>query len=99
MESEISPLENVLDLKVENFSYEQQYLSTILEQKITNPNQVKTIATFDFFVNKTVATEVQTGFNPRVDQHICFKNVVDDFYLNFIRKENILVEFYQVKGA
>lgn len=29
---------------------------------------------------------------------ICFKNVVDDFYLNFIEKENILVEFYSVRG-
>ena len=98
MESELNALENVLDLKIETITYEQQFMGTILDQKITNPNQIKTVATFDFFVNRTVPTEVQTGFNPRVNQVICFKNVVDDFYLNFIAKEFILVEFYSVKG-
>jgi hypothetical protein len=95
-ESEILPTENVLDLRISEVQYEKMPINGIFGLQEILPNAIKTFMTFDFFNNETMNTELKTGYDPQFDTIFCFKNTVDDFYLNYLSKNHIIAELFAV---
>ena len=98
-ETDISPAENVLDLRISEIQFETSQLNRVLNLSETLPQAVQTFATVDFFINETKNTDLKTGYSPAFDTIFCFKNTVDDFYLKYLSQESMVVEVFAVKGS
>ena len=98
-ESEILPLENVLDLRLSEIQFNKKNINEVLGLKDAMPSAIKTFVTFDFFINETKHTDLKHGYEPQFDTIFCFKNTVDDFYLRYLEKEFITAEVFAVKGT
>ena len=97
-ESEILPLENVLDLRISEIVYDKKEMNKLLGLSEVSPNSIKTFTTVDFFINETKHTDLKHGYDPQFDTIFCFKNTVDDFYLKYLSQEFINVEVFALKG-
>eukprot|EP00347_Sterkiella_histriomuscorum_P001912 403370193 len=93
-ESEIAPQENVLDLVINTGELNKNKLSQLLGHKELLPGAVQTFVTVDFYNHETRTTELAEGFEPNYSTQFSFKNNVDDFYVGFIEKNYIIVEFF-----
>lgn len=59
---------------------------------------VQSFLTVDFFNHDTQHTEVKSGFSPKVNQKFSFRNNADDFYLNYLQSQMMVVEVYMIMG-
>lgn len=48
----------------------------------------------DFYNHETKTSELSEGFEPNYSTQFSFKNNVDDFYIGYIEKNYINVEFF-----
>jgi hypothetical protein len=60
------------------------------------PNAVQTFITVDFFNHDTKHTDLSQGYEANFNTIFSFKNIVDDFYLNYLDKEYIIAEIFMV---
>jgi len=98
-ESNIGPSENVLDLRISDIQFDHQMLKELLGLSADSKENLRTFATFEFYNNQIVHTDLKPGFNPQFDTIFCFKNVVDNFYLKYLEKESIKAEIFVVKES
>lgn len=98
-EADLGPTENILDLTVFDVEYDQQVIARqILNMDHPMESAVQSFLTVDFFNHDTQNTEVKSGFNPKINQKFSFRNNVDEFYLNYLTNQMMLVEVYMIMG-
>jgi|APSaa5957512535_1039671.scaffolds.fasta_scaffold60214_1 hypothetical protein len=73
-ESDILPLENVLDLRVSEIEFEKSQINDVLGMREALDNAIKTFVTLDFFNHDTRNTDMITGYNPNFKTLFSFKN-------------------------
>lgn len=93
-ESEISPQENVMDLLVSRANFDKQKLSQIMGSSEVLSSAVQTFVTVDFFNHETKHGGLCEGFDPAYQTQFSFKNQVDDFYIQFLEKNTMVLEFF-----
>ena len=98
-ESEMTPQENILDLRLSEIEFNPLQINEILGMKDALPSAVQTFVTLDFFNHATKHTDLASGYKPEVNTVFSFKNAVDDFYLDYLKSEFILAEVYIVKAG
>ena len=99
-ESEVTPQENVMDLVVSKAQFDRQRLSQILGNTKENllPSAIQTFVTVDFYNHDTRNGDLAEGFEPNYATQFSFKNQVDDFYLQFLEKNTLVMEFFLTRA-
>lgn len=92
-ESEISPQENVLDLLVSRATFDKQRLSQLLGTEV-----LQSFVTVDFFNHETKHSGLSEGFEPAYQTQFSFKNGVDDFYIQYLEKNVMVLEFFVTRA-
>ena len=92
-ESEISPQENVLDLLVNRVTFDKQKLAQLLGTEV-----IQSFVTVDFFNHETKHSSLAEGFEPSYQTQFSFKNAVDDFYIQYLEKNIMLLEFFVTRA-
>ena len=99
-ESEIKPEENILDLRVTTASIDRTLFTTVTNGNEVMPADVKTFLAVDFYNHETKSTDMAEGFEPIYNTLFSFKNTSDDFYIQYLKKDYILVDvFYAPKPS
>lgn len=93
-ETEIGPIENLLDLRITQASIDRVSLAKLFSGKDNLPANLKTFLAVDFYNHDTKTTDLADGDDPRFDTLFSFKNTVDDFYLSHLEKDTILVDVF-----
>ena len=96
-ETEIGPIENLLDLRISTASLDRAQLAQILGENGGHDVSLGHFTTFlavDFYNHDTKTTDLADGDDPRFDTLFSFKNTVDDFYLSHLEKDTILVDVF-----
>lgn len=93
-ETEIGPIENLLDLRITQASIDRVSLAKLFSGKDNVPANLKTFLAVDFYNHDTKTTDLADGDDPRFDTLFSFKNTVDDFYLSHLEKDTILVDVF-----
>ena len=88
----------MLDLRFSQIELEHRWINSILGMKDALPSTVQTFITVDFFDHDTKHTELTTGYKQELNTIFSFKNKVDDFYLNYISRETVLVEVFIISN-
>lgn len=97
-ESEVAPQENVMDLLINRAQFDKIRLAHALGNKELLPSAVQTFVTVDFFNHFTRHGELAEGLEPEYLTQFSFKNVVDDFYLQYLEKNTMTVEFFMTRA-
>jgi hypothetical protein len=97
--SDMLPLENILDLKIDEIQFNTQQVNQMLGIDRNVENQVQTFVTLEFFNHSIKHTDLTMGYNPKIASVFSFKNPVDDFYVRYLQQSHILVEVFIVKGS
>jgi len=50
--------------------------------------------TIDFFNHETKHSGLAEGFEPAYSTQFSFKNAIDDFYLQYLEKNTLVLEFF-----
>ena len=58
------------------------------------PSAVQTFVTVDFFNHETKHSGLSEGFDPSYTTQFSFKNSVDDFYLQYLSQNTLMLEFF-----
>ena len=100
-ESELGPQENSLDLRVTSASFDRVMLTQLLTQNQheIEPGQIQTFLALDFYNHDTKSTDMTIGVEPIYNTLFSFKNTVDDFYIKYLEKDSILVDFFYIPRA
>lgn len=98
-ESEVGIKENYLDLKLTEITFDERQVNSVLGLREYSPANVNTFMTVEFYINELKHTEVHHGYNPQFNTIFCFKNTVDDFFLNYLDKNSIKAEIFAVRGT
>jgi hypothetical protein len=93
-ESEMAPQENAMDLIVNAANFDRARLSQILGNKELLPSAVQTFITVDFYNHETRHSDLAEGFEPNYSTQFSFKNNVDDFYIQYLEKNYLLLEVF-----
>ena len=96
MESDIQPIENVLDLKLSSIEFDRLRINEVLGMRDALPSAVQTFVTLDFLNHNTQHTDMQAGYQPEFETIFSFKNTVDDFYIKYLEKNCIVAEIFTV---
>ncbi|CDW86689.1 protein fantom [Stylonychia lemnae] len=92
--SEISPQENYLDLIVSKAQFDKQRLSQLLGNRELLPGAVHTFISVDFYNHDSKPGPVSEGFEPNFSTQFCFKNNVDDFYVQYLEEKYITIDVF-----
>ena len=95
-DTEIGVTENVLDFYVASAEYYEITLQQIIKEKLTGIN---TFFTVDFYNHETQSSSIVEGNYPSFNVLFSFKVQVDDFFLQFLEKDGILVDLHLSKGT
>jgi len=95
-ESELLAKENRLDLRISTISFDRIPLVQIMGGREVTPSQVRTFCSVDFYNHDSKHSDANEGFEPIYNTLFSFKNVVDDFYLQHLEKEFIVVEVFGI---
>ena len=60
------------------------------------PGTIQTFLAVDFFNHDTKSTDITMGLEPIYNTLFSFKNTVDNFYVKYLEKDTILVDFFYV---
>lgn len=93
-ESEIAPQENVMDLLISKAQLDPSKLSQLLGNKEMLASAVQTFVTVDFFNHETRHSGLSEGFEPHYQTQFSFKNSIDDFYVQYLEKNVLTLEFF-----
>ena len=93
-ETEIGPIENLLDLRISTAHLDRASLAQILGNHDVAMGQFSTFLAVDFYNHDTKTTDVLFGDKPDYNTLFSFKNAVDDFYLKHLEKDTILVDLF-----
>lgn len=66
----------------------------MLGNKELLPGAVQTFVTIDFYNHDTRNSDLAEGFEPNYSTQFSFKNIVDDFYVTYLEKNTVTVEFF-----
>ena len=93
-ESQLKDQENVLDFVVASAKYDSNAVTQVLGSSVVSEDAFNTFLAVDFFDHETKTTEVSEGFRPNYATQFGFRNIVDDFYLEYLDKKLMKVEVY-----
>ena len=54
--------------------------------------------TVDFYNHDTETSQVAEGYKPLYNTQLSFKNRIDDFYVQYLQKQTIKLDFYISKN-
>ena len=57
-----------------------------------------TFVTIDFYNHNTETSQIAEGFKPLYNTQFSFKNKVDDFYVQYLQKQTVKLDFYISKN-
>ena len=97
--SDMLPLENILDLKIDEIQFNTIQVNQLLGIDRNVENQVQTFITLEFFNHSIKHTDLTMGYNPKINSVFSFKNPVDDFYVRHLQQSHIFAEVFIVKGT
>ena len=83
-ETEILPIENLLDLRISTANFDRAGLLSITGGKDLTPGCIQTFLAVDFYNHDTKTTDLASSDSPVYNTLFSFKNLVDDFYLNYL---------------
>lgn len=64
-ESEINPMENILDLRISEVSFDNhKIIDKIFSLRESMASAIKTFVTVDFFINESKTTDMKEGYEP-----------------------------------
>ena len=97
-ESELGPQENLLDLRITSATFDRVMLTQMLTagHRDLEPGTIQTFLAVDFFNHDTKSTDITMGLEPIYNTLFSFKNTVDNFYVKYLEKDTILVDFFYV---
>ena len=98
-ESEIAPEENVLHLKITNAQFDTPMITQLNGGRPLPERAMTSFVAVDFFDHESKITEPPAqGYEPYYDTLICFKNLVDNFYLRYCEKDFIHVDVFMLES-
>ena len=97
-ESELGPQENLLDLRITSATFDRVMLTQMLTagHQDLEPGSIQTFIAVDFFNHDTKSTDITMGLEPIYNTLFSFKNTVDNFYIKYLEKDTILVDFFYI---
>jgi dihydroxyacetone kinase DhaKLM complex PTS-EIIA-like component DhaM len=94
-ETEIGPVENLLELRISTANLEKSMLVQFLGKgKDITSAKIQTFLAVDFYNHDTKTTDMATSESPIYNTLFSFKNTVDDFYLRHLQTDTILVDVF-----
>lgn len=66
----------------------------MLGNKELLPASVQTFVNIDFYNHESKHSDIKEGFEPIFNTQFSFKNNVDNFYIGYLEKEHIVIEFF-----
>ena len=79
---------------VSKANFDRQRLSQILGNKELLPGAVQTFVTVDFYNHDSRNSDLSEGFEPNYSTQFSFKNIVDDFYIGYLEKNVMVIDFF-----
>lgn len=97
-QSELLPKENLFDIRFSTGSFNRDAVSLVLQcdSATLQESSFQTLLSVDFYNHESKNTERCDGFSPIYNTVFTFKNLVDDFYMEFLRKEYLNVDVLAV---
>jgi hypothetical protein len=99
MESDMTPQENILDLKISNLELNETAVNKFMGMRDSLPQAIQTFMMLEFYDHPTKNTDLVREYHPDINTIFSFKNKVDDFYLKNLKESSISVELYIVKAG
>ena len=100
-ESEVGMDENILDLKVEDASFDREAIAAVPSVQMSEAEidrQFITVVTVDFYNHSTETTQMGQGIRANYQTQFSFVNRVDSFYVNFLQKNTLKLDVYVSKN-
>ena len=94
LETDLKHDENILDLAIDKAEYYNNSLLQVVESDIVSEKGFLTFFTVEFYDHDVKATDVTSGLDPRYSTLFSFKNVIDDFYIQFLQTNRIKLELF-----
>ena len=87
-------MDNSLDLYINKAKFDRQHLARILGNKEILPSAVQTFITVGFYDHIYRPTQIAEGFEPKYKTQFSFKNLVDNFYIQYLESNNAKMEIF-----
>ena len=93
-ESDYGENENALDLYITYGTFDRN----IVESKLnTDLDNLLSFLTVDFYLHETQSSNLTKGPRPNYNLQLTFKVIADEYFINFLKGEYIIVELYTIK--
>ena len=87
--------ENAVDIYITTANYDENVLRNILNIELEN---LASFITVDFFLHQTETSNVTSGKKPNYNLQLTFRVIINDFFINFLKGEYIIVELYSTNN-
>ena len=93
-ESDYGENENALDLYITYGTFDRE----IVESKLNIPlENLSSFLTVDFYLHETQCSNLTIGPRPNYNLQLTFKVIADEYFINFLEGDYIIVELYTMK--
>ena len=93
-QSEYGENENALDLYITYGTFDRE----IVESKLNIPlENLSSFLTVDFYLHETQSSNLTIAPRPNYNLQLTFKVIVDEYFINFIQDEYIIIELYSIQ--